>query len=111
MSNKSVDDILGFLNQISESYMKLGNTIKANSFSKASNNIKDSNIQIINSSADVKGISGVGPSTMKEIDQFIQTGTSDRYESIKNELSSIVSNSENAKSALDKFKAIREYRK
>lgn len=88
--------ILNHLHKLSDMYMKTGDSIRAGSFSRACNSIMEAPIDIIESSKDLKGLFGVGPSTLKEIDEFISNGvTTSRLSKLENEFKSV--NSEESK--------------
>lgn len=75
--------------ELSGSYAKLGNNIKSGSFARAASTIKDSALLEINESAELGKLRGIGPSTVKEINEFLEKGTSERLEKLKEELQQI----------------------
>jgi DNA polymerase/3'-5' exonuclease PolX len=63
-----------------------GDNFKANAFLKVANIISQHPTEITKS-ADLKGIKGVGKSSMAKIDEFVQSGTLSAIQELKNESS------------------------
>lgn len=77
------------LNKLSEYYLLEKDDYRAKVFGEIANKIKDYPEPIISGEDAKKKIGrGVGPSTIKEINEFLSTGTSTRLQSLENKYSS-----------------------
>ena len=87
----SLSKVLNHLNELNSLYLKLGETNRAISFRKSHDAIQDMYTED-NFPSDVSllpKIPGVGASTLKEIDQVLKSGTSDRLEELKEKAKNI----------------------
>lgn len=100
-------NIVNHLTELSQFYLKLEDTIRASSFSRAAHAISELDLDIIENINQLNGIKGVGKSTKEVVDEFMKTNTSSRFETLKKKLQN-ESNSneatEKASNILKKFK-------
>lgn len=104
--------IIDHLDKLSTTYAKLGDGIRSGTFARVISVIKESKIEDIESGAQVAHLHGVGSSTIKEIDEFIQTETSNRLKAITEELEKKEANDskkeEKINNALSLLKSLRK---
>lgn len=79
------EQIADFLINIASEYDRLEETQKANSFENVSKIARYYKLTVVDNLQEFAQIKGVGPSSLKEINEFIEKGTSERYEKISKE--------------------------
>lgn len=111
------NEIVGFIDKIAMKYQSLGDNRKFSAFDKAAKSISLHAKDIVEDIGSLAEYPGVGSSTLKEIEQFVATGTSDREKALDIEIASdsnkrAESNKEENKnkvsSILDKIKAAKQ---
>lgn len=79
-------DIIGIkkhFDALVEAYIKKDDQIKSGSFSRAITAILEKHEEsAITEISDLEGIRGVGPSTIKEVKEFLETGSSERLKKL-----------------------------
>lgn len=82
-NNTSVEEICLHLRMLSISYRDWENDYpRATTFQNAAEVLLDSGLTVINDASEITGMSGIGPSTLKEVSEFLATTTSKRLESL-----------------------------
>lgn len=104
------NDAVKFLNKVASTYNKLGDNRRAGSFARAAHsiqeNIKTPEIENLN---DLLKLPGVGASTVKELSEFNETGSSERLKGLEASLDNgeYQGTKEKLNSALDKINALK----
>lgn len=111
MSNEvkstTASNAIVFLRDLSGLYQKLGEQARVGAFAKAAAAINSSGItEIVNAKVQLSPLAGVGPSTVKEIEQFMETGTSDRRKALEVRVADTGQALENAQESIDAFMAM-----
>lgn len=97
----SFDLIKSHFTKLSEAYFKLDEQARATSFRNAFEKIEEATKGHLPASLDqLKGLKGVGPSTINEIKEVLETGTSNRLKELESRLSNTEISQENLKSKL-----------
>lgn len=73
-----------FMKEMADMYQKLGEGFKSGTFTKLAHEIDQLEVPV--TPDELKGIKGIGPSSLKEVSSFLESGTSDRYKELEKRL-------------------------
>lgn len=105
------NDAVKFLNKVSSTYNKLGDNRRAGSFARAAQSITTGiKVDVIEELNDLLALPGVGPSTVNELREFEETGTSSRLVKCEESLKEgeYEGTKEKLNSALDKINLLKK---
>lgn len=94
--------VIEHFKKLSDKYTLLGEIYKANTFTRVANALFELEQDEINSSKELPKLPGIGPSSIKELDEILLNGeTTSRLKLLENRLFEKTNNDESAKKTLN----------